>query len=86
MMGTMMAARHRSAYRRYLFFRRLRAVLTVLCGLAGLFACYLMYRNLEQNGLQLHRTEFVPLLGVLLLSVAGPWLLISPFVRKPSDL
>jgi len=81
-----MAVRHRSAYRRYLFFRRLRTGLTALCGLAGLVLCYLMYRNLVQNGLPLHLTEFVPLLGVLLLSVAAPWLLVSPFVRKPSEL
>ncbi|WP_159716424.1 hypothetical protein [Geminicoccus flavidas] len=81
-----MAVRYRSAYRRYLFFRRLRTGLTVLCGLAGLFICYLMYRNLEQNGLSLHLSELVPLLGVLLLSLAVPWLLVSPFVRKPSEL
>jgi len=45
-----------------------------------------MVDRFARYGLPLHLTELVPLLGVLLLSVVGPWLLVSPFVRKPSEL
>ncbi len=81
-----MAVRYRSAYRRYLFFRRLRNLLTLLCGIGGLFVCYLMYQNLQQNGLPLGRKEIVMLLGVMALSVAAPWLILTAFARKPSEL
>ena len=50
-----MAVRYRSAYRRYLFFRRLRNLLTLLCGIGGSLACYVMYQNLQENGLPLGR-------------------------------
>lgn len=81
-----MAVRYRSAYRRYLFFRRLRNLLTLLCGIGGLFACYVMYQNLQQSGLPLGRKEIVMLLGVMALSIAAPWLILTTFARKPSEL
>ena len=81
-----MAIRYRSAYRRYLFYRRMRLTLTILGGLGGMVICYLMYENLVQNGLALGRREMFPLIGVMVLATALPWFILTAFVRRPSDL
>jgi hypothetical protein len=81
-----MAVRYRSAYRRYLLFSRLRMALTVVGGAFGLVISHYMYRNLVESGLPIGRSEIMPLLVVMALSLGVPWLIVTPFVRKPSEL
>ncbi|WP_027134417.1 hypothetical protein [Geminicoccus roseus] len=80
------AVRYRSAYRRYLFYRRLRTVLTCVFGISGIIACYLMYLNLRQNGVPLGRQEMLILAGVMIVSIALPWMVLTKLARKPSEL
>ncbi|HEX2525393.1 MAG TPA: hypothetical protein VHL31_03700 [Geminicoccus sp.] len=81
-----MAARYRSAYRRYLFWRRMRLILTLTGGVIGIVTCYFMYMNLVRNGLTLGPKEMLPMLLVLAASFTLPWLVGSAFVKKPSEL
>ena len=81
-----MADRLRSGYRRYLFYRRLRLIVTAIGGLFGLIICTLMYRNLVQNRINVGRTELIALLGTMAVSVVIPWLAVTPWARKPSEI
>ena len=81
-----MAVRYRSTYRRYLWRKRLRLLLTLVGAVVGLFICYFMYNNLVHNGFALGRKEILPMLLVMAASVALPWLTGSLLLKKPSEL
>ena len=81
-----MSDRLRSGYRRYLFYRRLRLVATVLGAAGGLFVCFMMYRNLAVSDIPLGRKEWMVLIGTFGLFVAVPWAIVTPLAQKPSEI
>ena len=81
-----MSDRLRSVYRRYRFYRRVRGVATILGAVGGIFICFLMYRNLASSDMPIGRSAWLALIGAFGLSVAVPWLILTPLARKPSEI